>query len=93
MEGRDIGSVVVPDASLKLYLVAHPTERAGRRADERDEATESVEESMVVRDTQDAQTNPFVPASDATQLDTTDLSADDVLQRALELARERGVVR
>lgn len=91
MEGRDIGSVVAPDASLKLYLVAHPTQRAGRRADERDEETEAVAESLEERDTQDAQTNPFVPASDATLLDTTDRSADEVLGLAIRLARERGV--
>ncbi|MEX2420335.1 MAG: (d)CMP kinase, partial [Actinomycetota bacterium] len=59
MEGRDIGTVVAPDASLKLYLVAHPIQRAGRRADERDEETEAVAESLDERDTQDAQTNPF----------------------------------
>jgi cytidylate kinase len=92
MEGRDIGSVVVPDASLKLYLVAHPTQRAGRRADQRDEHTEAVAESLEARDTRDAQTNPFVPASDATLLDTTDRSADEVLELALGLARERGLV-
>ena len=91
MEGRDIGSVVAPDASLKLYLVAHPTQRAGRRADQRDEETERVAESLEVRDTRDAQTNPFVPASDASLLDTTDLSADEVLELALGLARERGL--
>jgi len=91
MEGRDIGSVVAPDASLKLYLVAHPTQRAGRRADQRDEETEQVAEWVEVRDTRDAQTNAFVPASDASLLDTTDLSADEVLELALGLARERGL--
>jgi len=92
MEGRDIGSVVAPDASLKLYLVAHPGLRAGRRATERDEQRERVAESLEVRDARDAHTNPFVPAPDARLLDTTDLSAGEVFELAFELARGRGLV-
>jgi len=78
MEGRDIGSVVAPDAELKLFLQAHPDERIGRRA-------------LDTRDRQDARTNPFVPALDAIVLDTTELSPDQVADRALALARARGL--
>ena len=91
MEGRDIGSIVAPEAPLKLYLSAHPTERAGRRAGERSEEPAAVAETLEARDARDARTNPFVPAADAVLLDTTDLSAADVLERALELVRQRGI--
>jgi cytidylate kinase len=91
MEGRDIGSVVAPDAKLKLFLQAHPDERVGRRALERDKDPEHVARALDTRDRQDARTNPFVPALDAIVLDTTQLSPDQVAERALELARERGL--
>jgi cytidylate kinase len=91
MEGRDIGSIVAPEAPLKLYLHAHATERAGRRAGERDEEPAVVAETLEARDERDSQTNPFVPAEDAVLLDTSDLSAPEVLRRALALVRERGI--
>lgn len=91
MEGRDIGSIVFPEAPLKLYLSAHPTERADRRAGERSEEPAVVAETLEARDARDARTNPFIPAADAVLLDTTDLSAADVLERALELVRKRGI--
>jgi len=91
MEGRDIGSVVEPDAELKLFLQAHPDERVGRRALERDRDPEHVARALDTRDRQDALTNPFVPAPDAIVLDTTELSPDQVAERALALARERGL--
>ena len=50
-----------------------------------------VAETLEARDARDALTNPFVPAADAVWLDTTDLSAAEVLERALELIRERGI--
>jgi cytidylate kinase len=91
MEGRDIGSVVAPDAKLKLFLQAHPDERVGRRALERDKDPEHVARALDTRDRQDARTNPFVPAPDAIVLDTTELSPDQVADRAVALARERGL--
>jgi CMP/dCMP kinase len=91
MEGRDIGSVVAPDAELKLFLQAHPDERIGRRALERDKDPEHVARALDTRDRQDARTNPFVPALDAIVLDTTELSPDQVADRALALARARGL--
>lgn len=93
MEGRDIGSVVTPNADLKLFLRAHPDERVGRRALERDKDPKRVARALGTRDRQDALTNPFVPAPDAIVLDTTELSPDEVAHRALALARERGLVR
>ena len=91
MEGRDIGSVVAPDAPLKLFLQAHPEERVGRRTLERDGDPERVARALGTRDREDARTNPFVPASDAIVLDTTELSPDEVAARALELVHERGL--
>jgi cytidylate kinase len=91
MEGRDIGSVVVPDARLKLFLQAHPEERVGRRARERARDPETIAEALGTRDEQDARTSPLVPAPDAVVLDTTELTPDDVVRRALSLADERGL--
>ena len=91
MEGRDIGSVVAPEADLKLFLEAHADERVGRRALERDGDPRHVARALGTRDLQDARTNPFVPAPDAVVLDTTELSPDQVADRALALVRERGL--
>jgi len=93
MEGRDIGSVVAPDADLKLFLRARPDERVGRRALERDKDPEHVARALGARDRQDARTNPFVPAPDAIVLDTTGLTPDEVADEALALARDRGLAR
>ncbi len=91
MEGRDIGSVVFPDAVLKVFLVAEPEERAIRRALERAEARErpEVAEDLARRDARDARVNPLVPAEDAVALDTTALGPEAVLREVLALARER----
>jgi CMP/dCMP kinase len=93
MEGRDIGSVVAPNADLKLFLRAQADERAGRRALERDRDPEHIARALGARDRQDARTNPFVPAPDAIVLDTTELSPDEVAHQALALVRERGLAR
>jgi cytidylate kinase len=91
MEGRDIGTVVAPHATLKLFLQAHPLERAERRAIEREDDRSRTAEALGTRDELDARTNPLVPASDAVVLDTTETEADVVLGRALALAHERGI--
>lgn len=91
VEGRDIGTVVVPEARLKLFLQAHPDERADRRALERDDDPARIARALGTRDELDAQTNPLVPAADAIVLDTTGLEPGDVLARALALAGERGI--
>lgn len=93
MEGRDIGSVVAPDADLKLFLRARPDERVGRRALQRDKDPEHVARALGARDRQDARTNPFVPAPDAIVLDTTELTPDEVADKALALVRDRGLAR
>lgn len=91
MEGRDIGTVVAPGAPLKIFLEANPVERADRRALEREDDPSRIAEALGTRDELDARTNPLEPAPDAVVLDTTGLAAADVVRRALELVRERGI--
>ncbi len=91
MEGRDIGTVVAPDASLKVFLEAHPEERADRRALEREDDPSRIAEALGTRDELDARTNPLEPASDAVVLDTTGLAPDEVVRRVLDLVRRRGI--
>jgi cytidylate kinase len=87
MEGRDIGSAVFPDAPVKLYLVAHPEERAGRRVDER--GVQGAAGALHARDRRDAAVNPFVPPSDAVVLDTGDLDVNGTVSAALEVIAEQ----
>jgi cytidylate kinase len=91
MEGRDIGTLVAPGAPLKIFLEANPVERADRRALEREDDPSRIAEALGTRDELDARTNPLEPAPDAVVLDTTGLAAADVVRRALELVRERGI--
>ena len=90
-EGRDIGTVVAPDATLKLYLTASPEARARRRADELGADYEIVLRDQALRDQQDQQRehSPLKAAGDAVELDTSDLTVDQVVERIAELARER----
>jgi len=85
VEGRDIGSVVFPDAPVKLYLVAHPADRIERRAQERDASADRVGASLETRDRRDARVNPFEPPAGAVVIDTTDLDIDGTLEAALEV--------
>jgi cytidylate kinase len=89
-EGRDIGTVVAPDAELKVYLTADSSERARRRAAElgADVATVLAEQTM--RDERDIsrEHSPLEPASGAVTLDTTGLSVDDVVTRIVVLVGE-----
>jgi cytidylate kinase len=87
MEGRDIGTVVFPDAPLKLFLVAAPHERAGRRVDER--GATDVAEALHARDRLDARVNPHVPADDAVVIDTSELSVERTLRAALDAVAGR----
>ncbi len=91
VEGRDIGTVVLPEAELKIYLSAAPEERARRRAHQtgREAELELIQEAMQERDRQDSEraTSPLKPAPDAVILDTTSLDLDGVVSRVLELAR------
>jgi cytidylate kinase len=86
MEGRDIGTVVFPDARVKIFLSAAEDVRAGRRRRERGDRAD-IADAVARRDRLDARTNPFVPASDAHVLDATVLSRDEVFAEALRLVR------
>lgn len=86
MEGRDIGSVVFPDAAVKIFLVAPHDERVARRAHERgDDTTGDVAVALGARDALDERVNPFVPPADAVRIDTGGRDADEVLQDALRV--------
>jgi cytidylate kinase len=86
VEGRDIGTVVAPDADVKLYLQAAETERIARRTNQRPGAAG---EALPGRDALDARTNPLEPAEDATAIDTTAMPADAVYEEALATIRRR----
>jgi CMP/dCMP kinase len=88
IEGRDIGTVVCPDAEVKVYLVADPTERARRRqADHPDIGTEALATDLRLRDERDAAQMQAAP--DAEQIDTTALTIDQVLDRIEQLVEMR----
>ena len=96
MEGRDIGTVVFPDADLKIFLKADPEERARRRLeqDRKEGRTATLEQTAYEigrRDQLDAERkiSPLVAATDALQIDSTHLMADEVVERILELAKEK----
>ncbi|MEP6893055.1 MAG: (d)CMP kinase [Gaiellaceae bacterium] len=88
IEGRDIGTVVAPDAEVKIYLNADPTVRARRRQVERpDIGGDALATDLRLRDQSDAAR--MRPADDADQIDTTDLQVDDVVTRIEELVQQR----
>jgi cytidylate kinase len=92
MAGRDIGTVIVPEAPLKIWLNASAEERARRRASQTGEAYATVLEGMRRRDTLDASRTvaPMTPAPDAVLLDTDGLTAEQVVAEIVRLANERG---
>ena len=86
IEGRDIGTVVAPDAQVKVYLVADRTERARRRmADRPGIGADALATDLRVRDEKDAER--MKRADDATEIDTTDSSVDEVVERIESLIR------
>jgi cytidylate kinase len=90
VEGRDIASVVFPDARVKIYLEAHAGDRSTRRAGERrDRPASEVAAALEARDELDARTNPFAPAPGAIVIDTGALDADAVFEVAFDAVRER----
>jgi CMP/dCMP kinase len=93
-EGRDIGTVVSPDAPLKVFLVASDEERARRRAVETGESVVDVLAAQAARDARDRDRahGSLRPADDAVPIDTTGLAIDDVVAKIAALARERGLV-
>ena len=87
LEGRDIGTVVVPDADLKVYLDADPEVRAARRSREvGDLSYDEVAAELARRDALDEgrDDSPLATASDAMVIDTSDLSIDEVVERIAE---------
>ena len=87
VEGRDIGTVVFPDADAKIMLHADPSERAARRQAERGRHDPHLVDALARRDALDARVNPLVPAEDATPLETTGRDADEVFADAMTIVR------
>jgi len=88
-EGRDIGTVVAPDAELKVFLTASPQERARRRAQQLGIDAEQVLREQRERDARDTgrEHSPLQPAPDALRVDTTGLSVDEVAHKIVRLAQ------
>jgi cytidylate kinase len=96
MEGRDIGTVVLPGAPLKVFLTARPEERARRRLDDEREqgrptTLEQTASHIGRRDQLDSKRaiSPLLAAPDACLIDSTALSADQVVEQIVQIARER----
>jgi len=88
IEGRDIGTVVAPDAEVKVYLVADRDERAKRRmADRPGIGADALATDLKLRDASDAER--MQPAADAQEIDTTSLRVEEVVERIEELVRTR----
>ena len=89
-EGRDIGTVVAPDAAVKVFLTADPRERARRRAAELGTHEEVVLREQAMRDERDRsrEASPLAPAPDAVPVDTTALTLDEVVEQIVMLAVE-----
>jgi cytidylate kinase len=90
VEGRDIGTVVFPDADIKVYLTASEEERARRRAVERDEDLRFHLAAIRRRDEFDStrESSPLRPADDAIVLDTTGMSVDEVVDEIVRLIED-----
>jgi cytidylate kinase len=88
-EGRDIGTVVAPDAKVKVFLTASPEARARRRAAELGANEATVLADQTLRDQRDTERahSPLQAAPDAVTIDTTDLTLDEVVDRVAALAR------
>ena len=91
IEGRDIGSVVFPDARMKLYLTASPRVRAERRVAEAGGDIDEIERAIAVRDSKDSSRadSPLREADGSVVVDTTGLSIDEVLNEIEMLLKER----
>jgi GTP-binding protein len=94
VEGRDIGTVVAPDAPLKIYLQADIAARAARRSSEIAAPVASVSESLNQRDEIDSNraVSPLAKASEAVLLDSTELDLEETVERVWELLKERSLL-
>jgi GTPase len=94
VEGRDIGTVVAPDAPLKIYLQADIAARAARRSSEIAAPVASVSESLNQRDEIDSNraVSPLAKASDAVLIDSTELDLEETVERVWELLKERSLL-
>jgi GTP-binding protein len=94
VEGRDIGTVVVPDAALKIYLTADLDARAYRRENETDDKSVDVKSSLENRDSVDSTrtVSPLSMAFDAVEVDSTNLDLDETVERIWELLRQRSLL-
>src|SRR3954453_10530111 len=92
-EGRDIGTVVSPDSPLKIFLTADEDERARRRAADSGESVSQVKRRLRDRDTRDQNRadSPLRLAEQSVPIDTTGLTPGEVVEKIVQLARERGV--
>jgi cytidylate kinase len=92
-EGRDIGTVVSPEAPLKVFLTAADEERARRRAAETGEDVAAVLEAQSQRDARDTEREhgALRAAADAVELDTTGVPLEEVVDRVVAMVRERGI--
>jgi CMP/dCMP kinase len=89
-EGRDIGTVVAPEAEVKVFLTASPEERARRRAEELGADAETVMRDQAMRDQSDMQRehSPLKRAPDAIELDTSGRTVEDVVREIVELVKQ-----
>ncbi|NEB77664.1 (d)CMP kinase [Streptomyces sp. SID14478] len=92
VEGRDIGTTVLPDADLKIFLTASPEARAARRSGELKGAdVKATQEALVARDKADSsrKTSPLAKAGDAVEVDTSDLTLQQVIECVVTLVEEK----
>ncbi len=94
VEGRDIASVVAPEAALKIYLTADLDQRAARREGQSDEPADDIRAAIDARDLLDSTraASPLVMARDAVEIDSTNLELEEVVDRIWELLRERSLL-
>ena len=100
MDGRDIGTCILPDAQVKIFLTASTAVRAKRRYDElaakgdAAETLESVEAKIMKRDEDDRnrEISPLREAPDAVHLDTSDMNIDQAVEAVLSICREKGCI-
>jgi cytidylate kinase len=95
VEGRDIGTVVAPDAPLKIFLTASQDARATRRSRQDGTDDRSTAADLARRDTYDSSRahSPLRAAADAVHVDTTTMGVDEVIQHLVDLAEERAITR